>query len=247
MHTGVTLGIKNMKGCLYRREKIRYHQLVPRDDSESEVKTLDLAISDLATILLPQITVIDGYIGMEGLGPSGGEPIKSDFAVASINALGADIIGCVIMGKDPSLVPHLQLIAERLSEPIQPGQYEVSPGDFSIHAVQFRDPPTDISLHYPDVVLYDQESCSACLSTVMLFLKRFKGDLEAYKSEDGKLRLAIGKGIRREDIEKGTILIGNCVKINDDGFINIKGCPPVATRIYKAITGEEPPENEPDL
>ncbi len=70
MHTGVTLGIKNMKGCLYRHEKVRYHQMEYLDQEFPE-KTLDSAISDLATILLPDLTVIDGYIGMEGLGPLG--------------------------------------------------------------------------------------------------------------------------------------------------------------------------------
>ena len=50
-----------------------------------------------------------------------------------------------------------------------------------------------------------------------------------------------------EDIKDGTILVGNCtVKIKDKGIF-VKGCPPVPTRIFEAITGDEPEVNEPEL
>jgi len=32
---------------------------------------------------------------MQGLGPSGGESVESDFALASLHPLGADVIACV--------------------------------------------------------------------------------------------------------------------------------------------------------
>jgi uncharacterized protein (DUF362 family) len=247
MHTGVTLGIKNMKGCLYKREKVRYHQLEYRKKDKFEEMTLDSAISDLATILLPDITVIDGYIGMEGLGPSGGEPIKSDFAVASLNSLGADTIGCIMMGLDPREIPHLRLISERLDLSIEPDNYDVVPDNYKNYLTKYKKPPQEISIEYPDVVLCDKESCSACLSTVMFFLKRFKTDMSQYLSDDNKLRLAIGKGLTEKDINDGTILIGNCTSNFSKKGIFIPGCPPVPTRIYKAITGKEPDENEPEI
>ncbi|PKL40536.1 MAG: hypothetical protein CVV44_02725 [Spirochaetae bacterium HGW-Spirochaetae-1] len=247
MHTGVTLGIKNMKGCLYRREKIRYHQLEWRPGSEHQEKTLDLAISDMATILLPDITVIDGYIGMDGLGPSGGDPVHSNFALASAHPLGADIIGATLMGKKPGDIPHLRLIAERLGLSPEAGGYHVIPENYQEYITEYRDPPKDISIEYPDVELVDIDSCSACLSTVMLFLKRFKKDMEQYIPDDKTLALAIGKGVTEKDIREGTVLIGNCARLHSDKYTFVKGCPPVATRIFEAITGHEPPENEPDV
>lgn len=247
MHTGVTLGMKNLKGCLYRREKIRYHQLEPIENMKKFEKTLDFAISDLATVLLPDITVIDGYIGMEGLGPSGGDPVQSDFAVASKHPVGADVIGCMMMGKDPAGIPHLRYIAERIGSPIRAEEYTVTPTNYLDHRTVYKDPPSDISLEYPDVELCDIDSCSACLSTIMFFLKRFNEDMTQYVPDDQKLCLAIGKGINDEDLKKGTILVGNCAKKNSGNYIHVKGCPPVATRIYKSITGKEPSENEPDI
>jgi len=247
MHTGVTLGLKNMKGCLYRREKVRYHQLEYKIEDEFPEKTLDTAISDLGTVLLPDITVVDGYLGLEGLGPSGGDPILSDFAVASYNPVGADVIACAMMGLSALEVPHIRLIAERLGYDINTSDYEVVPTDYAKNMVCYRKPPTDIGIEYPDVKLCDKESCSACLSTAMLFLKRFKDELEPFQQDDGKLHLAIGRGITEEEIKQGTILIGNCSRHAADKGIFVPGCPPVPTRIYEAVTGEEPDNNEPEL
>jgi len=246
MHTGVTLGIKNMKGCLYKREKVRYHQLEYLDGKEYKEFTLDSAISDLATILIPDITVIDGFIGMEGLGPSGGDPIKSNFAVASLNPFAADIIGCIMMGIEPKNISHLRIISERLNLDIAPEKYDVFPNDYKNYSIKYQTSPKKISIEYPDVKLYDKESCSACLSTVMLFLKRFKTDMSQYLLDDKKLHLAIGKGILENEIREGTILVGNCTRHITNKGIFVPGCPPVCTQIYKKITGKEPVENEPE-
>ncbi len=247
MHTGVSLGIKNMKGCLWRKEKVRYHQLEYAEGKTYPEKTLDTAISDLATILLPDITVLDGYMGMEGLGPSGGDSIVGDFAVASLDPMGADIVGCAMMGIDPAEVVHLRLTAERMGFSIHLEDYDISPANFKDFALNFKRPPTEIAIEYPDVKLYDIESCSACLSSVMFFLKRFKTDMSQYLQDDGKLHLAIGKGITCDNVKKGSILIGNCTRKAKEAGIFVPGCPPVATQIYKGITGHDPDENEPDV
>jgi uncharacterized protein (DUF362 family) len=247
MHTGVTLGIKNMKGCLYKHEKVRFHQLEYVNGIEYPEKTLDTAISDLATILLPDITVVDGFTGMQGLGPSGGEPIESDFALASLHPLGADVIACVLMGQNPEEVPHLRLVSERLNMPISPEKYRVIPENYKDFVTVYKKPPQEISITYPDVVVTDKGSCSACQSTVMLFLKRFKDDFKQYVLEDKKLHLAIGKGLVLEEIKEGTILIGNCThRVKEKGLF-ISGCPPVPTRIYKTVIGREPDVNEPEI
>ena len=244
MHTGVTLGIKNLKGCLYRHEKVRYHQLEYLNHDFPE-KTLDSAISDLATILTPDLTVVDGYIGMEGLGPSGGEPKKSDFAVASFNPLGADIYACILMDIDAKEVPHLQLVSKRNKLKIEPEAYSVKPEDFSEFISPYKRPPENISLEFDNAVIYDKDSCSSCLSTLMLFLKRFQTDMSQYTLCDGKFHIAIGKGV--EHAKEGTVFVGNCTRKNKEHGLFVKGCPPVPTRIYEAIVGEEPEKNEPEV
>jgi len=250
MHTGVTLGIKNMKGCLYRYEKVRYHQLEYDIEDQFPDKTLDSAISDLASILLPHITVIDGYVGMEGLGPSGGDAIKSDFAVASLNPVGADVFGCLMMGYAATEIPYLRIIAQNQGYALDPAAYSViepAHDEYKAHIVAYKRPPEKISVQYPNVVLYDKESCSACLSTVMLFLKRFQSDMTPYLFADGKFHIGIGKGLADLKMHPDTILIGNCARKCKGSGKFVPGCPPVPTRIYIDVTGHEPEENEPDI
>ena len=241
MHTGVTLGIKNLKGCLFRHEKVRYHQLEYLKKTYSE-KTLDSAISDLATVLMPHMTVVDGYIGMQGLGPSGGEAVKSDFAIASFSAMGADVLACKMMGLDAKDVPHLRVIAERNKLPINVEDYDVVTESYEKYICQYQKPPTKLSVQFPGVEVQDIDSCSSCLSTLMMFLKRFGSDMGQYALCDGKFHVAIGKGV--EKAMDGTVFIGNCTRHMKDKGIHIKGCPPVATRIYEAIVHHEPDKNE---
>jgi uncharacterized protein (DUF362 family) len=244
MHTGVTLGIKNMKGCLYRHEKVRYHQMEYLNESFPE-KTLDSAISDLATVLLPDLTVIDGFIGMEGLGPSGGQAKRSDFCVASWHPLGADVYGCILMGLNPEEIPHLRLVSERCKIPLSAEDYRVIPEKYDHYIVPYEVPPTNLTVEFENIKIYDKESCSACLSTLMLFLRRFKDDMTPYVLHDGKFHIAICKGV--SDAIEGTVFVGNCTRFMKDKGVVVKGCPPVPTRIYEAITGREPEENEPEV
>ena len=85
MHTGASLAVKNMKGCLWRRSKVELHMLPPV--AGSTVKSLDVAIADMASVLRPQLAIIDGTVGLEGLGPSAGRPKPLDAVVVSAGRL----------------------------------------------------------------------------------------------------------------------------------------------------------------
>lgn len=243
MHTQVTLGIKNMKGCLWFNEKVRLHQLEYRENKSYPEKTLDSAISDLATMLLPDLTVVDGFTGMEGLGPSSGDPINSDFAVVSFNPLAADKTALELMGFTLDEVIHLKLVEERGIVGLE--NVVVEPADYMKFVCPYKRSPEKLDIEFPNIVVHDDGSCSACLSTTLLFLKRFADELGDYVFPDGKLHLAIGKDVK--DLPDGTILIGNCTQMHKEKGVFVAGCPPVASRIYKAITGIEPETNEPEI
>jgi hypothetical protein len=142
-------------------------------------------------------------------------------------------------------VPHLRLVSERLGFSINPGSYNVIPEYYSQFIVPYRVPPTNISLEFEGIQIYDKESCSSCLSTLMLFLRRFKDDMEPYRLSDGKFNIAIGKGVC--DAADGTVFVANCMRFMQDKGIWVKGCPLVPTRIYESITDFEPVENEPEI
>lgn len=238
MHTMVSLGLKNMKGCLYEREKVRLHQLPPQDEVYPGEKPLDIAISDLAKVLLPDLTVVDGIIGQDGMGPSAGTPKSFGAVVASFNCMAADVVASELMGIDPVSVRHLQLAFKELKKSgIEDFQnlekFKVFPENYIENGEKFQPPPEKISFEFENVVVEDKDSCSACLSTALMFLKRYEEGLADYYNKEKPLRIALGKGIGHQ--KEGTLLIGNCTAKWRDKTVFIKGCPPVASDIWKAI------------
>ncbi|MBS1874357.1 MAG: DUF362 domain-containing protein [Acidobacteria bacterium] len=57
-------------------------------------------------------TLIDGYEGMEGNGPSSGTPVQSRVAIASTDYVAADRVGLECMGINPSWVGYLRFCSE---------------------------------------------------------------------------------------------------------------------------------------
>ncbi|MEW6380961.1 MAG: DUF362 domain-containing protein [bacterium] len=237
MHTGVSLSIKNMKGVLWRREKARLHQLEYPALPAGQGKALDVAIADMAEVLRPDLALIDGTIGLEGLGPSEGDPKKAGLVVASQDCLAADAVAAFLMGFEPASIPHLRMAAERGTGTIDLAGMHILPPDYHHFRQSFAPPPKKISIQYPNVVVHDCNSCSACLSTTLLFLRRYLSQVPASLFQDGKLILGIGKELK--DPPPGVVLIGNCTASHKDKGIYVPGCPPIASSILLRLQEEE--------
>ncbi len=234
MHTGVTLAIKNMKGCLWRRSKVHLHMLPPLPDTD--VKPINVAIADMAWALRPHLSIVDGTVGMEGLGPSAGTPKKMGAVVVAADAFAADAVCCRLMDVAAADIPHLAIGAERGYGVIDLDRIVVEPSDWRDRITPFEPPPAKIDVNFPNVTILDENSCSACQSTLMLFLKRYGDHVLEYLPEGDELRMAIGKGHR--ELADGTICIGNCTIKHKDKGPFVKGCPPIGSAILSAITGK---------
>ena len=68
---------------------------------------LNLNLYTLAKVIAPHLSVIDGFVGMEGSGPSGGDPVDLRVAIASTDFLAADTVATRLMGFDPDEVGYL--------------------------------------------------------------------------------------------------------------------------------------------
>lgn len=231
MHTGVTLAIKNMKGCLWRRSKVDLHML-PQLEGTAD-KSLDIAIGDMATVLRPHFSIIDGSVGMEGLGPGAGTPKQMNVVVAGADAFAADAVACRLMGRDALNIPHLRIGAANGCGIIDPDRIQISPGNWRDYASGFAASPKNLSFEFPDIEVLDRNSCSACQSTLLLFLQRFYESLADYIPKGEKLRIAIGKG--HEELPAGTLCIGQCTCRQSGDGIFVPGCPPVGSQIYNVL------------
>jgi uncharacterized protein (DUF362 family) len=100
--TGVTLGMKNLFGLLPDKFKAKYH-----------ARGISKVIVDINTVIKPVLTVIDGFIAMEGKGPVDGTRVKMDLIIASKDVVAADATGCRVMGIDPHSLSHTRRAAEK--------------------------------------------------------------------------------------------------------------------------------------
>ena len=233
MHTIATLSLKNMKGCLWRRSKVDLHML-PMLNDMNEIP-LNVAIADMSGVLRPHLSIVDGTVGMEGMGPSGGKAKKLGLVVAGTDAFAVDSIACRLMGLCAEDIPHLRMGAERGYGLIDIKKIKIHPETWMNLVSPFSPPPDNLSIEFPEFNILDKNSCSACQSTLILFLKKYGKVIPDYFPENTDINIAIGKG--HDKVPKNTICIGNCMaKFKQQKFV--KGCPPVGSEILKTITGK---------
>ena len=97
MATKVTLGMKNMFGLLPDKFKAKYH-----------AKGINKVIVDINTAIKPKLTVIDGFVAMEGRGPTDGPSVKMDLIIAGKDPVATDATCARVMGLDPHEISHIR-------------------------------------------------------------------------------------------------------------------------------------------
>ncbi|MEM2394261.1 MAG: DUF362 domain-containing protein [Candidatus Bathyarchaeia archaeon] len=97
--TLVTLGIKNMMGALASKGSMHNGKLHEN-------------IADLASVLRPSLTVIDGIIAGEG-NEVNGNPVKMNLVIAGTDPVAVDAVGAAVMDIPPTEVRHLALAEKK--------------------------------------------------------------------------------------------------------------------------------------
>ena len=93
----VSLGMKNLKGCLKFSSKKRFHK---------HGHLLDL-IAQLNTHIRSDLIIIDGTYAMEK-GPTMGTAHPMNLIIAGTDILDTEMVGAAVLGKDPTEIPHIQ-------------------------------------------------------------------------------------------------------------------------------------------
>ncbi|MBI5328464.1 MAG: DUF362 domain-containing protein [Deltaproteobacteria bacterium] len=90
----LTLGVKNMFGCVVGARKPQWH-MATGVDSDAFARML----IDTYLFLKPRLTIVDGIVGMQGNGPgSGGEPRNLGLVFASADCIALDRIITEVLG-----------------------------------------------------------------------------------------------------------------------------------------------------
>jgi len=102
--TTMTLSVKNLFGCIPGTKKVQWHF-----KAGVNRHTFAQMLVDLYGILRPRLNVVDAIVGMEGDGPSGGEPREIGLIFAGADGIAVDSTICDVIG-----LPPLDLLTNRI-------------------------------------------------------------------------------------------------------------------------------------
>jgi ferredoxin len=91
--TLLTLGVKNLFGCIPGHKKALWHLKAGEDR-----KTFAKILVDVYQVIQPSLTLLDGIVGMDGNGPNSGRLIPIGLILASGDSLSLDQIVCDLLG-----------------------------------------------------------------------------------------------------------------------------------------------------
>lgn len=97
---------KNLYGAIPGLVKVEYHARF------AEIGEFANLICDINRTLVPTLNVLDAVVGMQGNGPTGGEPRKIGGIVGGKNAFAVDVLGARLIGLSLKNAPILSAALE---------------------------------------------------------------------------------------------------------------------------------------
>ena len=216
---GITVAIKNAFGTLPDRVKTEAH----REDKVEEV------IVDLLSIRPPDLIVVDGLIGSQGIG--GGSdfvhPVGCGLLICGANAVAVDRVCCEIMSQN-SRVRHLQWADKKGLGPAGLERIMVKGETIDNARVPFLSPADQLEMDIDRLRIEDSQACTGCRNAVAMSFLRLsaKGLSSPITAVCGPFDLNL-----LEDNDRTVICIGDCAckqAGEDKGSIKVPGCPVTA-------------------
>jgi uncharacterized protein (DUF362 family) len=203
----VSLGMKNLKGCIRNRDKTAFHHELD----------IDRAIVALNRLIRPDLTIVDGTLGMEGIGPGGGTPAHFGHIFAGLHAPAVDAVAANAMGVEIREARSLRFAVEEGL--LQPGGIRVRGEEVSAIRRRFDRPDEAMARELPDLELQADGACSGCRLNVVTAVR----DLVRSGGALPDPPIVIGK---EPPSQERAILIGDCALAHRDGHEGLPGCAP---------------------
>ena len=153
-NTLVTLGTKNLKGCLRPIDKEAFHEM-----------ELNAALAEVNRLLKPEITatVIDATTAMEGMGPARRDARGHGPARRLPDVVAAALRRLRLMGIDPAQARLIRFCAERGVGEMDLAKIEVAGETHRGPRRRFRLPFEALAGDFPELQLVGEHACSGCM------------------------------------------------------------------------------------
>ena len=231
--TLVTLGIKNLHGCISDEDKLFGHSY----------RELPTKLTDFLLVRKPDLTVIDGVTGQEADHAEEGRPVDMGLIIAGRDVVAVDSVASAVMGFDP-----LEIDTTRIANDRGFGEADlraIRVAGESIESVRRPFARPDIELDpklFPGLRIIAGDYCRSC----EYYTRRGLDKLAAAGVFDGsrELTVIIGKEPPAPDRLSGkVIMLGDCClgsesvrRLRDHLLLEgrlqmVYACPPMQFRI----------------
>ena len=240
--TKVSLGLKNLKGCLKTSSKKLCHHVG---------LGLENCFTFVADYVKPSLTIVDGIYALERGALHFGNAFRKDIIIASRDILAADMVAAKTIGFNPEDIPHFVAYGTRHNKSLTLSDYEIRGEAWENHVKPLKwdwgwtkdntGPSVfeKFGVTGTAVPKYDETLCSGCSPFAnmvnILVLSAFKGEPLP------NVEVLNGKKMQARPGYENTILIGNCIiaanKENENirKAINVTGCPPSPDDVIAAL------------
>ncbi len=236
--TKVSLGMKNLKGCLAIESKKKFHK-----------HDISRLIALLNTRIKTALTLIDGIYAMEKGPDFLGTSYRTNLLIAGRDILSCDIVGAVAIGIKPEEVDHLREFSSLNGRSLSPDAIEVKgetlnqiarpmKWQLSVEDIFHQAGIKGITIQQQET---DQSRCSGCEAILSAFCGIFCKDNPGV-ALDG-VEICLGRETKPKKESKKVFLLGDCAIAANKDFkdgIKIKGCPPpildtVMSIVFKSL------------
>jgi hypothetical protein len=216
--TIVSLSLKNMKGLITEdRERLRYHLL-----------DVNHCLIDLNKTFKPNFSLVEGIIGLEGIGPlTPGKPKPLGIVIGGKDPVAVDTVCAEIMGLNPMDIRHIRYAHEAGLGTINLDEIEIQGETIeSVKPDSYQYPPQEIEGLSPfeNIKIVNGNPCSNCIASLASYLHGYI-DKEIIKRATHRIDILIGKKAKSRDTGN-EIAIGNCLERYHGKIPFVSGCPP---------------------
>ena len=229
--TKISLGMKNLKGCLHPSSKKAFH----RHELNRLIALLNMRVQS-------SLTIIDGIYGLERGPAFFGTPHRTDLIIAGKDVFSCDIAGAMVMGIKPDEVEYLEEFASITGRTLSLDGIDLrgEPIDQVAQKFEWRLSVEDIFRRAGMDGLTIQKPGLSCCSGCATILSVLTAILTRGCSGavlDG-VEICTGGEVRAKGESQRVFLLGDCaVSANRDlkDAVGIKGCPPPVLDTVMAV------------
>ena len=213
VRTGITCGLKNMKGVLPGKEKKRTHQ-----------SGLDRGIVDLNRAVKPHFTVVDGITGVQGTHTNVSDKVPLNLILAGNDVVAIDTVCAAVAGFDPRDILHVQLAAEAGLGVAELHHIEVRGEQVEAIArpfIPYLEAAKDL---YSGATIIEKDTCTGCLGelvSTVIYLKKAR-----FSDKLAKLTVVMGRPDSLPSLRDTPVVVGQCAREYRNVGLFVTGCPP---------------------